>query len=335
MNLFWETRALTSSREDHLTCFVAAALEVDERFRAAYASLVLDQLAEDGRAPVISAVETQIHFAEQRSVPDMVLGLDDGRRVLVEHKIDAPETKQVTGDGQAVKQLERYLAIPGVAGLAYFRSLPAPLAPEILEHERYLRPRTGAHFLWRDLYEPLESGSSDVARWMVAAFDRLGFTPPVPHVGELRPHSDPQVVQNQRNFAKLWQPTWAHFEARYKLEYGSRCELYLTPRSDGLVKAGYVSPLAQGGSLLRTRVDIEESDLGVAQRLIEEVAERLPVASAINVVQKPGERTYIDLMAPLRLLFKDADTVPQQERRLYDQVVPVFDALDDRSKESA
>lgn len=37
MNLFWETRKLTQAREDHLTCFVAAALETDPAFRRAKA----------------------------------------------------------------------------------------------------------------------------------------------------------------------------------------------------------------------------------------------------------------------------------------------------------
>ena len=328
MNLFWETRALTSGREDHLTCFVAAAIESDAAFSAAYSELVLSKLAVDGRPPSIFAVETQVLFDEQRSVPDMLLHLEDGRSVLVEHKLDAPETKQVTSDGKTVRQLERYLRIPGIAGLAYFRSLPAPLAPDVIEHQSYLRPSIGAHFLWRDLYEPLERGSGPLARWMVQGFDHLGFTPPSPHIGELRPHSDPQVVENQRNFAKLWQPAWAHLEPRYKPEYGSRCELYLTPRGDGVVKAGYVSPLAQGGSLLRTRVDIDEADLTAVRAQIEDIATGLPLRPDLKVVHKPGVRTYIDLLVPLRLLFRDVGTVVEQEQRLYDQVVPVFDTLD-------
>ena len=36
MNLFWETRHLSQAREDHLTCFIAAALESDPLFRTAY-----------------------------------------------------------------------------------------------------------------------------------------------------------------------------------------------------------------------------------------------------------------------------------------------------------
>ena len=38
VNLFWETRKLTQAREDHLTSFIAAALEVDYSFRHGYES---------------------------------------------------------------------------------------------------------------------------------------------------------------------------------------------------------------------------------------------------------------------------------------------------------
>ena len=330
MNLFWETRALTQAREDHLTCFIAAALEVDPPFRTGYEGLVLGALARGGTPPRIASVSTQTSFAEQRSVPDMVLTLEDGRVVLCEHKIDATETTQVTSDGRTVKQLERYLAIPGIAGLVYFRSAPTTLASDVLEHGLYLRPASGSHFVWRDLYALLERGQSDVARWLLAGFDRLGFTPAEPHIGELRPHEDPQVRENQRNFNKLWRPTWAHLEPRYKLETGSRCEIYLTPLRGGLVKAGYVSPLAQGGSLLRIRVDTREEDLQVVLRCLEEVAGTLTVLPETKVVAKAG-RTYVDLLAPLRLILAGADDVPTQEARLYAQVVPVFDTLDGRS----
>ena len=327
MNLFWETRALTQSREDHLTCFVAAVLDVDPVFRAGYEALVLGALASGGTPPRIASVRTQASFAEQRSVPDMVLTLEDGRIVLCEHKIDASETTHLTSDGQTVKQLERYLAIPGIAGLAYFRSAPAMLARDVLEDPLYLRPASGAHFVWRDLYGPLEAGTSDVARWLRAGFDRLGFTPPVPHIGELSPHEAPGVRENQRNFNKLWRPTWAHLETRYNLETGSRCEIYLTPLREGLVKAGYVSPLAQGGSLLRIRVDTSEADVSVVRQRLEEVAGGLTVLPETKLVAKAG-RTFVDLLAPLRLILAGADDVPSQEARLYGQVVPVFDALD-------
>jgi hypothetical protein len=329
MNLFWETRALTSAREDHLTCFIAAALEVDGAFREAYEALVLGHLASDGRAPQIVAVQTQTSFAEHRSVPDMVLVLADGRRILCEHKIDAPETLQVTSDGQTVKQLERYLAIPGIAGVVYMRSGPTTLADDVLGHELYIRPKSGTHFLWRDLYGPLTKGQSAIARWLLAGFDRLGFTPPVPHIGELwGPVYTQEIQENQRNFGKLWQRTRAHLDGRYKIEAGSRCQLYLTPLAAGLVKAGFVSPMSQSGSLLRVRIDTNEEEIAAARHRLQAVAERLPVRPEIEVVQKPDGRIFIDLLVSMGLVLADADDAAKQEDRLYEQVAPIFDALD-------
>jgi hypothetical protein len=112
----------------------------------------------------------------QRDVP----GLDD----------NAPETQQMTADGRTVRQLERYLAIPGIAGLVYFRSSPVTLARDVLEHELYIRPEEATHFVWRDLYAPLEHGESDIARWLLAGFTATGW-------GSLRPC-----------------PTWANSTAR-------------------------------------------------------------------------------------------------------------------------
>ncbi len=61
MNLFWETTPLTQAREDHLTCFIAAALEADDLFRTAYESFVLSELDGDG-VPQIASVQTQVSF---------------------------------------------------------------------------------------------------------------------------------------------------------------------------------------------------------------------------------------------------------------------------------
>lgn len=329
VNLFWETRTLTQSREDHLTCFVAAALEVDDVFRAAYARLVLGGLADGGSTPEITSVHTQVQFQAQRGVPDMMLQLRDDRRVLVEHKIDAPETQQVAADGRTVKQLERYLALPGIAGLAYFRSMPVTMAPDVLEHDLYLRPPSGghSHFLWRDLYPLLELGSHAVTEWLHAGFDRLGFTPPVPHIGELWPGDTEEVRENQKNFGKLWLKTRARLEREWQVRQDQRgCELYLRSEGTGPVPRVYVSPIAQGGSLLRLRIDTDRDALPRVRRRVEDAVARLAVTPDVSVVEKDG-RVFIDLLAPLRRIFDGAETVEEQEERLYVQVVPVVEAL--------
>ena len=56
-NLFSNTRKLTRKPEDHLTYFIAAALEADEDFRAAYGACVLAPLAgPDGVLETVSVV---------------------------------------------------------------------------------------------------------------------------------------------------------------------------------------------------------------------------------------------------------------------------------------
>lgn len=64
MNLFWSTRALTQSKEDHLTEFFAAALTLNEHVRNAYAELVFGRYAQENgwRNPVIEKVETQVLY---------------------------------------------------------------------------------------------------------------------------------------------------------------------------------------------------------------------------------------------------------------------------------
>ncbi len=139
---------------------------------------MLRQLAIAGVTPQIASVQTQVPFPEQRCCPDMMLVLADKRRVLCEHKIDAPETPLSTPEGDPAMQLERYLELPDVDAVAYFRAALSAPARSILSHERYLRPESAPHFLWRDLYEPLAHGEHALSSWLREGFERLGFTPP-------------------------------------------------------------------------------------------------------------------------------------------------------------
>ena len=89
MNLFWATRSLTHSREDHLTEFFAAALELSQQFREKYTSIVLDQFAEKNgwEKPVISAIETQVVFDDASCRPDMLIKLENGKQFCVSTKL--------------------------------------------------------------------------------------------------------------------------------------------------------------------------------------------------------------------------------------------------------
>ena len=327
MNLFWETRQLTQAREDHLTCFIAAALEVDAAFRTAYESRVLARLTTRGVIPQIAEVQTQVPFREQRCRPDMMLVLADGRHVLCEHKIDAPEGLQPTLEGDPGMQLERYLRLPGVHAVAYFRPALSAPAQGVLSHERYLRPDAAPHFLWRDLYEPLAHGEHALSKWLRDGFERLGFTPPVPHVGELWPDDTEQVKQNQSNFGKLWHRTRAYVDAHWNVSTGRRCELYLEPKGHTLVSRVYVSPLAQGGSLLRIRAETNDFDLAEVADRLKAAGAVLPVTPELNSGRLPNGRPFVDLLAPLHLVLGVGVDAMEHEARLFEQVVPAIDAL--------
>jgi hypothetical protein len=327
MDLFWETRNLTQAREDHLTCFVAAALEVDAAFRSAYESRVLAPLAASGAVPRIAKVRTQVTFVAEHCRPDMMLDLAGGRAIACEHKLDAPETLQAAEDGETLQQLERYLELPCVDAVVYVRPSLKPPADLVLQHPRYLRPPDAPHFLWRDLYEPLEKGRHDVTAWLRRGFERLGFTPPVPHVGELWPDDSEDVKRNQSNFDKLWNATRSHLSASYKVSAGRRCELYLEPHQSRLIRRAYVSPLAQGGSLLRVRLEPCENVLPELRRRLEAAVPVLRVPPEVSEGRLANGHSYIDLLAPLRLVLGTDTDAKEHESKLYGQVVPVLEAV--------
>ena len=183
MNLFWSTRSLTEAREDHLTEFFASALHHVPVFRQAYADLVLGSFAKrrGWTAPVIEAVETQPEFPGTGCRPDLVLRLGGGQVVAVEHKLEALETLGVEDDRG---QLERYLELP-VDGLAYVRRAWLPPSELVQSSSKYIRPNAREHFLWSDFFPLLGPDQHLLVDWLRDGFERLGFTPPNPNVGEL------------------------------------------------------------------------------------------------------------------------------------------------------
>ena len=327
MNLFWDTRQLTQAREDHLTCFIAACLEADDAFRHAYEVQVLAPLAADERVPTIVSIETQTTFAAQHSRPDMVLQLNDGRRIACEHKIDAPETPGTTADGETMAQLERYLTLPDIAYVAYFRSALSTLKEGVRLHPRYLCPTDGPHFLWRDLYDPLCAGQHLLTLWLRDGFERLGFTPPVPPYGELWPQSTQQVKDNQKNFGKLWHATRVHLASSYEMTVDNRCGLYLRPLKPGPISLANVAPAGQGGTLLRLRVHPDKGRVSEVHRRLGDLALTLTVPPEVVAHRLPGGRHCVDLLAPLRLVLGHEVDAKAHEARLFSQVVPVLDAV--------
>jgi hypothetical protein len=249
----------------------------------------------------------------------------DGRQVVCEHKLEAPQTRTVQAEtGVTKQQLERYLELP-VDAVAYVRPAPASLSREIVQHPRYLRPRGREHFLWRHLYEPLSKGDHELSRWLHDAFGRLGFTPPVPHVGELWGDSD-EVKKNQENFGKLWDSTRADAEERWTVIRNYRHAINLYPRAKARCRLVQVGPAGPTSSLLRFRATTTPRDLKRVRDLLERAARDLPFAPEID----EGASRYgpfIDVKTPLDVVLAGADQAPEQEERLRVQVVPLLNAL--------
>jgi len=214
INLFLATRRLCldarRSGEDHLTEFIAGTIAASAAFREAYVGITLGH-----RFKGLTLVGLRTQAVYPGAQPDMELLLRDSDRrelrVLVEHKIDAAETAaKIAGEElELIGQLERYLEIPGIAGVLYFRrSLREPSA-KVLSHPLYIHPDGLPHFLWEHLYPALQDCESDsaVVGWLREGFDELGFLPPPAEIGDLY-DSDPVIRErNRRALEQLLLPT--------------------------------------------------------------------------------------------------------------------------------
>lgn len=332
MNLFLSTLRLTS-QENHLTEFIAAALVLDQNFARAYAGVVLEKYAESRgwRTPEIAHVDTQRGFPGSGCRPDLVLTLQDKHIIACEHKIDAPETLGMneTSPDEPLRQLKRYLELR-VDGVAYFRSSWSPPAAEILGHPRYVKPAVREHFLWSDLYEPLQAATSDTARWLREGFEHLGYTPPHPEIGDLEDPDAQIKIRNRQNFAKLWQLTRSHLrELGWNVGAGSVCQLYLRSNSKSAAELILLSP---GRNMLLVRVTPRNSGaLSKIQGQISAAVAGLDLpteVSPISVQRVGGARDVIDAVIPLPILLKEARTSAEIEQRLCSYVLSLVRAVD-------
>lgn len=243
-------RRLLGRKEDHLTAMFGLALELDSEFRRRVANMLLAGLSRNGDAgPAISEIEMQRSFDDGRCCPDLVLTLVDGRTVLVENKLEAPETMGFGGADPAEHvegpkkqpQLKRYLKLPDIAGLVFIRSMRKSVDPAVLADARYLAPAGDAqHFLWRDLFPLLDGSEHPVTRWLRDAFVECGFTPPLPEIGDLTDQ------ERRRNVAKLLEPAAeAARTAGWEVGTGSISELYLSGHPASIADLIWVNPTTE------------------------------------------------------------------------------------------
>lgn len=285
MNLFLSTRSLTAAREDHLTEFFAAALEVSEPMRSGYYDLAIRPYAaaQGWRRCHIVDISTQCLFAGTTCCPDMVLTLSNGKRIACEHKIESPETMgpQLEESGQ----LGRYLRLP-IDGLVYVRASWKPPELAVLRHPRYIRPRIGEHFLWRDFYPLLTAAKDPLARWLREGFERLGYTPHS-QVGDLATEAE------RRNFAKLWAKTRSHAHGLgWHVGAGSIVQLYLKRNRRSLASEVFIQPVANRFQIRVTPHRSERDRCCIALRSAAESCS-WPVQFEENTVARTGGKTNV------------------------------------------
>jgi hypothetical protein len=336
MNLFLSTRKLAKgAEENHLTEFLAAALDIDENFREAYSALVLAPFAQKrGWAEArIREVETQKRFGGHGCCPDMTLTLADGHTIICEHKLEADETlarerDELTPVGleQDESQLRRYLKLP-IDGMVFVRASLKSIEPDVLEHVNYVRPAGAGrqHFLWRDFYLPLLKDSSHpFCRWLREGFENLGFTPPHPFVGDLA------QPDRRENFAKLWTTTISRAHGlEWSVGRGAVVELYLNKPKADVVSQIWVCP--RNERLLVRATPVSEPRLSEIEPRLQLVANGL-FPLVVNVERRTvrrttGSHTVVDVWAPLAHVLGEAESAEEMETRLSRFVVPFISEL--------
>lgn len=299
-NLFTATQRLTPGRENHLTEFFASALLTAPGFADGYVELLLASRAPSwGRQRFVSATTQAAGFAH--AIPDLLVaveGIDGVRRtVAVEHKIEAAETVSVRGESvgdldatekapDPMKQLEWYLQLPGVDGVAYVRQAPKRPDPAVLEHERYLRPASGAsHFLWSDFADLLAAHQEEslVVGWLADAFARMGYTPANASIGDLQSADEQTRREARENLAKLWLPMRTEAEnLGWHVETGSVHEVYLNKHPHSVIKEIWVNPLFKATRLAIRFTPMSGADAPAVfdrlKPLMPAAAQRMPLA---------------------------------------------------------
>lgn len=165
MNIFLMDGRL--GREDRLTFSWAYVLSTDPRLGQRVVDLISARTGLPA-AELLSAIDHP--EGTQRDRPDFLLRTSKWSMVL-EHKLDA---------GLGVEQLERYLEYAGDGRRTYL-GLVAPrlmdVAPAVLRHSRYRKPKGAQHFLWQDFFPLIERSKSKLVQDFGLYLGALGVTP--------------------------------------------------------------------------------------------------------------------------------------------------------------
>ena len=331
-NLFLSTRSLTSSKEDHLTEFLAAMITMDKTFNQDFSTLLLGEYAANKgwATPLIASVETQVSYSGTNCCPDMRFTLEDGHTILCENKIEAPQTKGSAKDPR--EQLVRYLDLP-CDGLAYIRATPShKLEAEIADHPHFIT-RNGYHFLWRDLYPLLEENDNPLVVAVRKGFEVMGFMPPLPAVGTLSDFKSNEDKKNRSAFKELWQLAAEYGRQRgWKIETTVNGELYYTSGKSSKLYQVFVSPSTAERFILRLRLN-EGADVNKLHQLVQKTDAGIPYETVTYV--KKGKRggkniveDIIDITTSLKHVIGDTDDRQQIQQSLLRFVKEFIDTIE-------
>jgi len=278
---------------------------------------------------LIDSVQPQIDYGG--NIPDLVLGVRDGKgqhhRIVIEHKIFAKESRRSSRvkdrkweptEETIVGQLERYLNLPDIDGVAYVRVWPQALDPSVVQHKKYIKPHAGSgmHFLWWHFYPILKETSqfSPVVRWLQEGFELDGLTPPANHIPpRYVPDNPDQEIANRGEFAKLLElATFRAAEAGWRPNFDQHgAELYLRRNPNSWAKhvlfSGIGKPSRGRGRQngLRVWVAPRQGKEVEALHRLRPVLESANLPKGCEFLQLSSGT--IELWVPLSELLSDAD----------------------------
>ncbi len=324
-NLVIKTRHLANSKEDHLTEFFAALLITSPCFRSGFLKLVLDRHLKlwGWKGVSIVDVETQYHYDIERSRPDIILHLSNGKKIAVENKIKASETvMELPGeeiapsndksDKKVIKQLEKYLGLPDINGLVYIRENWNVPDEVVLNHCKYLKPLKAAHYQWHDFYNLLSKDKTTLGKWMKEYFELYGYTPADSRVGDMGSLDVAEKEASRKNFVKLMDRTRSLADdLGWKYGKGCICEHYFARKKTPNNWQLFISPAQTERYLIRYTPNADEMEI-VKKRLqaaCRDISAKLkiPVEMRIHKVsRKVGKIDVIDVTTTLRSILGKA-----------------------------
>jgi hypothetical protein len=315
---------LVVARENFMTECVAATLSADRQLMITFLRRLAPGIAiPEGYQPWM---ETQYSFSNPRCCIDMLFTVAPGVRIGVENKLNSPEGE---------RQLWKYLKASDF-NVAFITAKNAPIDPEVLEHERYLRPSPRAHFRWTDFWDILETSvkSSTATVFnsnLLALFEHYGFTPLPRNIPNIWATDDKERLTNEAEFAKLWQATKIGLEERGWIDYspGARIELYVSGKTSPLIKRIWLNPGAKQGAF-RIRF-VFHGDIRPTKYFDAVTSLAIPPRTDVNIEHgdsrnEAGE--VVDVVIPIRKLIPDSLSGEEASAAIATYVLAVIDAVE-------